>query len=145
MRTAVAAAIIGCLFMAMHGCGGAGSVEPTDLGAPVNANEEVLVVYNPREIASGALGGIGAPAAPALAQVLSDADPSVRIEACKALAMMGPAAKEAVPALTAALGDDVIAVRQQAAIALGQIGNDAASAVPALIHMLRQEKTKVRP
>ena len=69
--------------------------------------------------------------------MLSDPDPVVRLQACRALAYMGLQAKEAVPYLTQALGDQNEAVRQQAAVALGQIGSPAAPAVPALLQMMK--------
>lgn len=129
----------GCL-LALAGCGSSPVLDMSNLGPPVNSGMSGIVVENPRDIAGSALGRIGAPAAPALAAALSDPDPAIRIEACRALAYMGPAAKEAVPALVQALSDPDRGIRQQAAIALGEIGPAAAAAVPPLMQMLREKR-----
>src|SRR5262249_22050969 len=55
-----------------------------------------------------------------------------RLEAARAIAEMGPAAKDAVPALIAVLKDKNREVRKAAAGALGKIGPAAEPAVPAL-------------
>ena len=65
----------------------------------------------------------------------------VRLSAVKALARIGPEAKEAVPALIAALKDKDDGVRSFAAEALGRIGKEA---VPALIVALKDQNAGVR-
>jgi HEAT repeat protein len=89
------------------------------------------------ETAADALSRIGEPAVPALVGALTDPEVNVRIQAARALARLGPPAKDAVPALTKALDDPDIGVRQNAARALGQIGPDAKEAVPELIRSLK--------
>jgi transglutaminase-like putative cysteine protease len=89
------------------------------------------------ETAADALSRIGEPAVPALVSALSDPDPKVRLQAARALARIGPPARDAVPALTRALDDTDLAVRANAARALGQIGPNASSAVPDLIRSLK--------
>jgi HEAT repeat protein len=88
-------------------------------------------------VAANSLGRIGQPAVAALTTVLSDSDPVVRLQACRALAYMGSQAQEAVPYLTQTLRDPNEGVRQQAAIALGQIGPPSAPAVPLLLQMMK--------
>jgi HEAT repeat protein len=81
------------------------------------------------------LGQIGAPAAPAtadLAKLLSDPDANVAFEAAHALAKIGPGAKAAVPALIAACKPVEDRPVHAAVFALGRIGPAAASAEPAL-------------
>ncbi len=68
---------------------------------------------------------------PLLANVLRDADPSVRTEAMKILTDVG---KPAVPTLTRLLSDDKVAY--WCCLALGEIGPDAAAAAPALVNVL---------
>ena len=94
-----------------------------------------------------ALAGIGAPAVPALIDVLTG--PNTEMRACAALTLseIGPAAKAAVPALVRALraeerlldNAEADALRRYAIIALGRIGPDAKSAVPALNALLDRE------
>ncbi len=65
---------------------------------------------------------------PALAKLLGDADPSVRLEAARALGRFGKAAKKAAPALVeAAAGKDLL-VRLAAASALTKVASDDAGA-----------------
>jgi hypothetical protein len=89
------------------------------------------------ETAADALSRIGEAAVPALVGALSDPDPKVRLQAARALARIGPPAKDAVAALTRALDDSDVAVRANAARALGQIGPEARNAVPELIRSLK--------
>lgn len=95
-----------------------------------------------RETAADALARIGDPAVPALIETLRDPDPSIRAQAAKAFARMGPKAAPAVPELILALNDDEREVRQGAARALGQIGPGAEEAVPALIKALKDPRNK---
>ena len=110
------------------GCNGAPSVETGKLPSPVNVAMPATTGDNSQLAAADALGRIGEPAVASLTNVLTDPDPVVRLQACRALAYMGSQAKEAVPYLTQTLGDQNEAVRQQAAVALGQIGSPAAPA-----------------
>ena len=119
------------------GCNGAPTMDSGKLSAPVNAAMPSTTGDSGQIAAADALGRIGQPAVAALTSVLSDPDPVVRLQACRALAYMGSQAKDAVPYLTQALGDQNETVREQAAVALGQIGAPAAPAVPVLMLMLR--------
>lgn len=86
------------------------------------------------------LGQIGPPAAPAteaLAELVSDDDPNVGIEAAHALAKIGPGAKDAVPALTEALTQSEGRPTYASAYALGMIGPDAVDAVPSLLEAIK--------
>lgn len=124
------------------GCtGGEIPVDTAKLESPVNANALSIVRQDTQQAAaSDALGRIGAPAVQPLSEALSDADPSVRIEACRALAYMGSKAKDAVAPLTRTLSDPEDAVREEAAHALGQIGEQAQLAIPELMQMLHSKK-----
>jgi len=93
-----------------------------------------------KETAADALARIGESAVPSLAQALAAPEVSVRLNAARALARIGPEAKSAVPALVTALNDADPLVRITAARALGQIGADASSAIPALIRAMESEK-----
>jgi HEAT repeat protein len=94
-----------------------------------------------------ALVGIGAPAVPALIDVLTGPNTEMRACAAMHLAKIGPAAKAAVPALVRSLRADqpvlndaeADALRRYAVIALGRIGPDAREAVPALKTLLDRE------
>ena len=78
-----------------------------------------------------ALARIGAPAVPALIDVLNGSDEVMRPCAAEILAMIGRPSKAAVPALTRSLREGNI-LQSYSARALGQIGPDATQAVPAL-------------
>jgi HEAT repeat protein len=66
-------------------------------------------------------------AAPALAKILSDERPEVRLEALVALGEIGPDAKVAVPAAIKALDDKEVSVQYAAVYALGQIEDPSAA------------------
>ncbi len=123
------------------GCNGTTSIDTTNLPPPVNATVTSNSATGLQTAAADALGRIGQPAVPALADALLDPDATVRLQACRALAFMGAQAANAVPALQRALGDADIAVREQAALALGQIGAAAQPAVPALMQMLKARQS----
>jgi HEAT repeat protein len=93
--------------------------------------------WNVADTAADALARIGDSAVPALIESLADPNPTVRAQAARALARMGPKGHAAVPALILALEDETAAVRVNAARALGQIGPEAQEAVPVLIRALR--------
>ncbi len=98
-------------------------------------------------MASAALAGLGAaaaPAVPALILELSDQHADNRWAAAGALANIGPAAAEAVPVLTESLIDPDEKVRWYAAWALGEIGPASAPAVSALIDALHDGDDDVR-
>ena len=135
----LAVAALGMMMLA--GCsGGEIPIDTAQLQAPVNVTSVSIVTQDQQVAASEALGRIGTPAVQPLSQALSDAEPSVRIEACRALAYMGAKAKEAVPPLTQALTDPEDSVRVEAARALGQVGEQAQLAVPELMQMLHKKK-----
>lgn len=83
--------------------------------------------------AARALGKIGEPALPALADLMrlaeSDPDPSVREHAAEAMGDIGPAAAAGIPSLVKALGDKVARVRRDAVRSLGQMGPAAKAAL----------------
>ncbi|MDB6151946.1 MAG: repeat-containing protein [Chthoniobacteraceae bacterium] len=76
--------------------------------------------------AAYALTRIGPAAIPELIKALSSDDTGQRIGASKALAGMGPAAKDAIPALLLNLSNDDVLLRRETVDALGEIGPDAA-------------------
>ncbi len=96
--------------------------------------------------AKDALVRVGAPAVPALLDVLNGPDRAMRVCAAEALGEIGPAARAAVPALVHELHaekpllDDGVsgALRFHATVALGRIGPDAKPAVTALNVLLDQ-------
>lgn len=101
---------------------------------------------NVRAAACQALGEIGAPAVPALIEVLEDEERVLcgryieRACACQALGLIG--VTDAIPILLEALRDRHAEVRAAACTALGQIGD--AQAVPALCRALEDEEWQVR-
>jgi hypothetical protein len=95
-----------------------------------------------QETAADSLARIGEPAVPALIVSLSAEDKTVRLNAARALARIGPAAKLAVPGLAKALNDPDPPVRMAAARALGQIGAQASPAIPDLIKALEREPAR---
>jgi HEAT repeat protein len=132
--------IVGILMfaaLAIAGCNGEPSMETSKLQQPVNVLLQPTAGDSSQIAAADALGRIGQPAVAALSDSLTDADPMVRLQSCRALAYMGAQAKDAVPALIRSLNDSNEAVREGAAAALGQIGQPASPAVPALMQMLR--------
>ncbi len=94
--------------------------------------------------AAGSLAQIGPVAIPALKTALTDADPTVRRQAARALGQMGPEAEPAVAELTKALEDAAPEVREAAVQALGKIGPAAAPAIPALIKALEDDAGAVK-
>jgi len=136
MRTQLAG-ILAVGTLTILGCNSEPSMDTSKLPQPVNTVLQPTAADTSQVAAADALGRIGQPAVPALSESLTDPDPIVRLQSCRALAYMGAQAKDAVPALTRALSDPETAVREGAADALGQIGPPANSAVPALMHMLR--------
>jgi hypothetical protein len=128
-------AVVGLL--AVAGCNAQPSMDTSKLPQAVNVTVEPTDGHPGQIAAADALGRIGQPAVIMLSQSLSDPDPIVRLQSCRALAYMGAQAKDAVQPLTLALNDPEEAVREGAAAALGQIGAAAAPAVPALMQMMR--------
>lgn len=100
-----------------------------------------------RREAAGALGNIGADAAPAvpvLIRLLSDTSQGVRCNAAESLGEIGPAARAAVPALIKALGDRDETVRSFAVSSLGKIRPPSRGAIAALIRALGDSEAIVR-
>jgi HEAT repeat protein len=83
-----------------------------------------------------ALAGIGAPAVPALIELLDSADEWTRVNAAFALGEMDSAAAEAVPALSRCLDDDSHRVVRTALDALGTIGRDCDQYLPRMRRFL---------
>jgi HEAT repeats len=123
--------------VALTGCNGSTSIDISKLPPPVNVALPVTAGESTQIAAADALGRIGGPAVPALADALTDPNAVVRLQACKALAYMGAKASPAVPELVQRLYDSEEAVRMQAANALGQIGEESRPAVPQLVEMLK--------
>jgi hypothetical protein len=122
--------------LALAGCNGQPSMDTQKLPPPVNAVFQPTAGESSQIAAADALGRIGQPAVAALSESLTDVNPVVRLQSCRALAYMGAQAKDAVLPLIQTLNDPEEAVREGAAEALGQIGQPAAPAVPALMQML---------
>jgi len=108
--------------------------EPHPLPLPVAIKP--LAEWTTEEISMDALGRIGAPAVPALVEVLRSGDAATRLKVVETLGRMGEDAKEAVPDLIRALDDSDAEVRKAAARTLGRIGPAAKEAVPALVRQL---------
>lgn len=89
-----------------------------------------------RALSAHALAKIGAPAAPATANLLSARSDKVQTGAALALTKMGRAA---VPALIDTLSSDDVFVRAKGAWLLGRLGPDAKQAIPALVRALNTE------
>jgi HEAT repeat protein len=87
---------------------------------------------------------LGAPAVPALVELLRDPDPALRALAARTFWGMGAKAGAAAPALAEALGDPEVKVRVGAAMALDNMGPPAAPAVAALVGTLRDRDPEVR-
>ncbi len=85
---------------------------------------------------AGALGSLGASAAPLLVEALKDPDPDIRAAAAGGLKKMGADARVALPALLQALNDKNTYVVAWSVEALGNIGAEAKEAVPELIRLL---------
>ena len=91
-----------------------------------------------------ALMNVGAPAVPALVEMVQGPHPALRATAARTLYGMGGRGKEAVPALAVLLADADVDNRVAAAMALENMGPDAAPAVPALIRALKDKEGLVR-
>ncbi len=87
---------------------------------------------------------VGAPAVPAIVELLATSDPRLRSLALTTLWGMGAKAESAVPALVATLVDPDPEMRIGAAMALENMGPAAAGAVPALIDALGDGESRVR-
>jgi len=101
----------------------------------VNTLTNGNAILRPATVVSlGSLRGVARDAVPTLVTLLSDhqQNESVRVEAARALGMIGRNPQLAVPALTGALSDTNVQVVRTAAAALGGFGSDAESALPAL-------------
>jgi hypothetical protein len=87
---------------------------------------------------------VGAPAVPAILELLATSDPRLRSLALSTLWGMGSKAEAAVPTLAATLVDPDPEMRNGAAMALANMGATAAPAVPALITALGDADRRVR-
>ena len=118
----------------------------TAIGAPakhaVPALVDALRGMSVQQV-SRTLIGIGGPAVPALTDSLQNGG-ALRVEVCRILGEIGPAAGGAVPQLRVALRDRKPEVRWRAAEALGKIGENARAAVPELNTMLKDRSPLVR-
>lgn len=101
-------------------------------------DQPYLREWSVRETAADSLGRIGVDAVPELIKALGNPDAGLRVQAARALAVIGPKAGAAVPSLISLLSDDDEAVRRAAARALGQIGPAARDAIPSLIRLLQE-------
>jgi HEAT repeat protein len=82
------------------------------------------------------LSEIGAPAVPALVELLRDPDPDIRWHGVHALGDIEGAPEATRPGLLAALGDSDEGIRVTAALALAKCNAAAEQAVPVLLHCL---------
>jgi hypothetical protein len=117
-----------------------GEVAPVSFEEPqplaISVTVKPLAEWTEQETSMDALGRIGAPAVPALVQVLENGDGATRLKVVETLGRMGEDAKEAVPALIRLLDDADPDVRKAATRSLGRIGPAASDAVPALVRRL---------
>jgi HEAT repeat protein len=97
-----------------------------------------------RQEAIQALGMIGGPAVPALADALKDENSGIRLAAADSLCRIGAAAKSAAGALSTALRDPETEVRRQSALALGSIDSKDPPIVQALADALKDGDMEVR-
>ena len=104
---------------------------------PATAAEENKEVLARRWQAALRLGSIGAPAVPALVEVLKHENPLVRVAAHDALRNMGEQAAAAVSALVENFTHERWEVRRTAIGTVGYIGPKALAAVPDLVETLR--------
>lgn len=108
------------------------------VGAPAELVDRWFRPPSVQDTAAYSLSRLGPEAVPYLIECLADRDEQVRARAARALARIGPEARQAVSALVVALQDPSQEVRRQAAEALGQIGPEARAAIPALVRVLRE-------
>ena len=94
--------------------------------------------------AATALGNFDPGGAPALVNLLRDADPTVRVAAAEAIAKQRFHAGTEIPVLTKLLADKDDRVRQAAATAIGEIGFNGESAIPVLMKMLKDQNSQIR-
>ena len=87
---------------------------------------------------------LGAPAVPAVTELLRSGAPAERIVAANVLWGMGARAKAAVPDLVAALADPEPSLRAASAMALENMAEAAVDAVPALVKALDDGEPGVR-
>src|SRR5579885_3149774 len=100
-----------------------------------------------RQVAEGALrtlASIGAPAIPAISELLDDADEGIRFHGVRALGGMGEKAGKAVPAVSRTLRDINQQVREESALVLCKLGPAAKDSIPALRNALQDKSGLVR-
>ncbi len=93
----------------------------------------------PAILALRELGPAAAPAVPALADALRDAEPSLRVSILSTLEEVGRPASAALDALVETLRDPDWIVEQLALEALGRLGPAASGAVPALLDLANDD------
>lgn len=86
--------------------------------------------------------GISRPHVAAIASILEDRDPDVRVAAATALGDLGISARVASPQLQNSLHDSSAQVRINSADALGKIGDSSPAVIAALIHVLQTDEEK---
>lgn len=94
--------------------------------------------------AAHGLAVIGAPAVPAIQALIGEKNVQTSVNACDALAAIGPGADMAVEQLANAAKSQQLALRWHAISALGDIGPTAKSAAPVLISSLGDADPQVR-
>jgi HEAT repeat protein len=128
-------------------CGCPGANEPSYQDQPMSTWLSKLKDKNPatRQEAAKALGVIGQPAVPALAELMKEPDNDIRIAAADALGHSGSDARGALPALEKAMKDPEPQVRQHVAYALAVAVNPGdQSLLPTLINGLQDQDPEVR-
>ncbi len=91
-----------------------------------------------------AIAEIGGPGVPYIIEAWEKSDTETRYKLCKALYLIGPAAKEAVPLLSKALDDLDEKMISHAAEALSGIGPASSPAVPRLTALMRASDTSTQ-
>jgi HEAT repeat protein len=135
--------IVLCIFAAIIGCG---KQEARYQGQSLAAwlaqlkNGDLSV----RQDAVQALGMIGSPAVPALAEALKDENTAIRLAAADSLCRIGAAARSAAVPLSTALRDPETEVRRQSAQALASIDSKDPAVVQALADALKDGDMEVR-
>jgi HEAT repeats len=98
-------------------------------------------LWTEHQTAVDALRRIGPAALPSLVELLHGQDRLLREEAARAIALMGPEAKDAVPDLIGALSDQDAEVRKNVIRAIGQMGPSATTAIPALVQEIHRAES----
>lgn len=121
-----------------------GSREGLEAAAPEVAKEMMAMPQHHRLEQSGLLYELGPAACAPLLEVFEKEDGAARVNAARALAMLGSDASEAVPSLTRSLESSSPDIRAMAVKVLGAIGPMAAPVLPGLLAALEDENQVVR-